>query len=131
MRVVPELSLALAGITRERPVADVGAVLPSGGVARLQELRTDATDGGVILRFRYVSEGFDPQAIAAQTVADDLHHLCVAHALPALREAGLEAGQVIISLADKPGEFGVADPEIRQVFEAFTINGDRCIWELF
>mgnify|MGYP003677213727 CR=1 FL=1 len=125
----PEPRVDSAGLMLS--VADEGIALPSGGVARMQEMRTDVFDGGMILRFRYVSDDFDPQTGTADSVTEDLHHLCVTHSLPVLRMAGLSPKQVIISLADQPGEFGVADPEIKQVFEAFTIHGDRCIWELF
>ncbi|MEB8386784.1 DUF6497 family protein [Rhodobacteraceae bacterium KMM 6894] len=132
MRVGPVFPQPLApAIARVQPIADEGIDLPSGGVARLHEVRTDASDDGMILRFRYVADGFDPQTGTVDSVTDDLHRLCVAHAVPALHNAGLTDGHVVISLADQPSEFGVDDPEIRQVFEAFTIQGDLCIWEFF
>lgn len=106
-------------------------VLPSGTRAQLHEVLTDASSGGVVLRFRYVADGFDPQTVSQDDLTIDLHHLCVAQALAHVRSMGIIPGQVVISLADKPGQFGVADPDIRQVFEAFTIHEDRCIWEMF
>ncbi|MEZ5913987.1 MAG: DUF6497 family protein [Paracoccaceae bacterium] len=39
--------------------------------------------------------------------------------------------QVIISLAEAPVEFGVAAPEVAQFFEAYSRDGDRCVWEVF
>ncbi|MCZ7675353.1 MAG: DUF6497 family protein [Roseovarius sp.] len=108
--------------------AEPGRVtLPSGLVAVLQEtIRED----GPVMRYRYVADGFDSGAPLAQ-VAADLEHLCAADAAPRAAAAGLEAARLVISLADRASEFGRADPQLRQVFEAFRLENGTCIWEAF
>lgn len=120
------IALALPVTAQDAPIA-----LPSGATAYLQEVLTDRPGSGLTYRFRFVSDGFAPQAGAVDKVVGDLEHLCTAYALPRLSEIGPRPGQVIISLGDRPSEFGVADSTVRQVFEAFTIMDDRCIWEMF
>jgi hypothetical protein len=38
---------------------------------------------------------------------------------------------VIVSLADRESEFGIYDEAVTQVFEAYRVEGGRCIWEMF
>jgi len=64
-------------------------------------------------------------------VMEDLDWLCVTYALPRLSNIGPQPGRVVISLADRPSEFGVYDPAVIQVFEAYRSEGDTCIWEMF
>ncbi|MCZ4352338.1 DUF6497 family protein [Roseovarius aestuarii] len=114
------------GSTSEAAIA-----LPSGGQVSLQEIITDYSVSGLILRFRFVQDRFDPARIDQDALSEDLLHLCDALAVPHVASTGISPGQIVISLADQPSEFAVADPNIRQVFEAFTIRDDRCIWEMF
>jgi len=55
----------------------------------------------------------------------------VTYALPRLSNIGPQPGRVVISLADRPSEFGVYDPAVIQVFEAYRSEVDTCIWEMF
>lgn len=98
--------------------------LPSGLEAHLQEvLRHDG-----VWRFRFVAPGFTRDA-GLETIAADLEHLCNAHALP--NAPGAAGARIIVSLADRPSEFGVLDPETTQVFEAYRVENGTCIWEAF
>lgn len=108
--------------------AEPGLVtLPSGLVAVLQEtIRED----GRVMRFRYVATGFDAAA-PLETVAADLDHLCAADAAPRAAAEGAGDARLVISLADKPSEFGRFDPDVRQVFEAYRLENGVCIWEAF
>ncbi|WP_272009398.1 DUF6497 family protein [Roseovarius sp. ZX-A-9] len=105
--------------------------LPSGLNARLQEVLTDRPGEGLVYRFRFVAEGFIPEAGQLETVLGDLTYLCTEYALTRISDIGPQPRQIIISLADKETEFGVADPTARQVFEAFAVEENTCIWELF
>lgn len=106
-------------------------MLPSGLDAGLHEGFIEVQpDGARWARFRYVvpaladGAGFD-------RVAQDFVALCEGQALPMLSEAGEEVAQIIVSLMDKPIEFGHSDPGSVQYFETFAIREGRCIWEEF
>lgn len=108
--------------------AESGRVtLPSGLEAVLQET---IHEEGPVLRFRYVAAGFDGTA-PLDAVAVDLEHLCAADAALRAHAAGVRDARLVISLADKPSEFGRFDPDIRQVFEAYRLENGICIWEAF
>ena len=105
--------------------------LPSGLEAALLEgfveLQPDGARWG---RFRYVmpalAEGADFDA-----VQQDFSALCEGQALPMLEAAGETVALVVVSLMDKPMEFGQSDPGTVQYFESFVIRDGRCIWEEF
>jgi len=105
--------------------------LPSGLEAALLEgfveLQPDGARWG---RFRYVmpalAEGADFDA-----VQQDFSALCEGQALPMLEAAGETGALVVVSLMDKPMEFGQSDPGTVQYFESFAIRDGRCIWEEF
>ena len=97
---------------------DEPLILPSGLKATLQERLTDRLDGEPAHRFRFVAPAFKGVGDVFEQVWDDLEYLCTNYALPRLAEDQTTPGQVIISLADRPSEFGVADPSVFQVFEA-------------
>lgn len=125
--ILPALVLGLAAAAQEEALR-----LPSGLEARFFEVLTDRpAGGGLIYRFRYVSEAFDadPEHLAA--LDDDLLWLCERHALPRISNIGPQPGQVVISLADRESAFGVYDPDVMQVFEAYRPEGGACIWEMF
>ncbi len=113
--------------------AQEGALrLPSGLEARLFEVLTDRPAGaGLVYRFRYVAPGFTAGAARLDSIAADLAWLCEEHALGRIANIGPQPGQVVISLADREAEFGVYDSAVAEVFEAYRIEGDRCIWEMF
>mgnify|MGYP005852612345 CR=1 FL=1 len=106
--------------------------LPSRLEAQLQEVLTDRpTGGGLTYRFRFVAEGFESDEGRLDQVMADLDWLCTHYALPRISNIGPQPGRIVISLADRPSEFGVYDPAVSQVFEAFIPLGDACIWEMF
>jgi len=106
--------------------------LPSGLEARPYEVLTNRpSGGGLIYRFRYVAEGFAAGAERFDEIGADLAWLCETHALPRVSNIGPQPRQVVISLADRESEFGVHDEAVTQVFEAYRIEGDHCIWEMF
>jgi hypothetical protein len=113
--------------------ASAGAevALPSGMEAALLEGFVEVQPDGVRWgRFRYVMPGL-ADGVAFERVQQDFAALCDATALPMLQAAGEEVAFVMVSLMDKPLEFGQSDPGTVQFFEMFTIRDGRCIWEDF
>ena len=105
--------------------------LPSGLEALLLEGFVEIQpDGARWARFRYVMPGLAAGA-AYDSVQMDFVTLCDAQALPLLASEGEDVSQVVVSLMDKPLEFGQSDPGTIQFFEMFTIRDNRCIWEEF
>lgn len=101
--------------------------LPSGANAQLHEIiATDAEE----IRLRYVSQGFDSQGADPDALLQDMTFLCETSSL-VQRNAGDTPQYVVVSLANRAAPFGVLDEEVRQVFEAFTVLDDSCIWEAF
>ncbi|MEM7598884.1 MAG: DUF6497 family protein [Pseudomonadota bacterium] len=98
--------------------------MPSGLTGYLHEVIADESAG--LYRFRFVAPAFSVAA-ALEVVAADLDHLCAEIALPEVPEGG----QIIVSLADQATEFGVANPDVTQVFEAYRAENGRCMWEEF
>jgi hypothetical protein len=105
--------------------------LPSGLEAALLEgfveLQPDGARWG---RFRYVMPAL-AQGADFDAVQQDFSALCEGQALPMLEAAGETVALVVVSLMDKPMEFGQSDPGTVQYFESFAIRDGRCIWEEF
>lgn len=125
------LPVCLLGVAASQAWADDGVHLSSGALAELQEHLIEQGDDGLVHRFRFVSAGFDPSAGTPEAVMADLTTLCTDYVLPALADTDIRPDLVIISIADHAVEFGVVNPEVRQVFEAFSIRDGTCIWEVF
>jgi len=106
-------------------------LLPSGLEARLLEVLTDRPGGGLTYRFRFVAEGFTGGEAALEMVMGDMDYLCQTYAATRLPGIGPMPNRIVISLADRSSEFGVFDPEVTQVFEAYSVQDGVCIWEMF
>ena len=61
----------------------------------------------------------------------DLEYLCNSYAVPRLSNIGPQPRQIVISIADQASEFGVINPDVTQVFEAYRLDQGGCIWEMF
>ena len=105
--------------------------VPSGQQIDLQEVLVEELGGETWLRFRFVAPQIarGPEAIDYDLAAPDMAHLCDAVALPYMTEHALTGQVIVVSLSDRALEFGAADPEATQYFEAFRALEDRCIWE--
>lgn len=84
---------------------------------------------GLTLRFRFLAPQIarDGDAMPFVTAEADMEHLCETYALPRLPEMGPQAGQIVITLMDRPVPFGTVMPEATQFFEAYRPEGDRCV----
>jgi hypothetical protein len=118
-------------VQEEAPAVPSIQDLPSGLSVTLQEFFVDTLpDGSNQARFRFVAPELGQGAGFAQVEAD-FPVLCENVAVPALAETRPDVAQVIISMAEKPMEFGATDPSTIQYFEAFRIENGSCIWEVF
>ncbi|SLN49426.1 hypothetical protein AQS8620_02109 [Aquimixticola soesokkakensis] len=112
---------------------DVAFAVPSGQPLTFYEVITDAPAMGLVYRYRFIA----PQLRALlmthsyEALEADLAHLCRSYALPRLSNVGPRPSQLIISLSEAETPFGEANPNIEQVFEAYSIDGDTCVWEPF
>ena len=111
-------------------------VAPSGMDLTLQETRVERHEGlgptsgsETWVRFRFLAPQIAETGYAG--VESDFLPLCEHFALPRLAALGTSADVVILSIEDRPVEFGVMDPEAVQVFESFRAGAGRCEWELF
>lgn len=108
--------------------------VPSGQEVSLLDVVLNAPGpDGLTARFRFVAPAIAKQGgtVDFETASADMIHLCQSYALPRISNVGPKPSQIVISMSDKPVPFGEAAPEITQFFEAYTVEGDACIWEAF
>lgn len=135
MPVLPSPVLAAlmlpAFLLGAKPLA--AADVPSGQAVVLHEVLVDVQDSVNWLRFRFVA----PQIAAGEAkivfevAGEDMMHLCQTFALPYMAEHALEADKIVISFMDRITEFGQADSDATQYFEAFRAESGTCIWDEF
>ena len=82
-------------------------------------------------RFRFLAPDLGQPGWQTEDIAGDFGWLCEVVALPALEQAGWDAAQVIISIADRPLAFGESVPDAVQYFEGFAVTDGTCVWEPF
>jgi hypothetical protein len=107
--------------------------VPSGQPISFLEVVTDRPGQGLVYRFRFVAPEIAREKGQAdfEMIGRDMEFLCATYALPRIASVGPVPNQVIISLSDRPTVFAEADTEATQFFEAYSIDGDACIWEPF
>ena len=104
---------------------------PSGLAMELHEfLLEPQADGALWARFRLVAPELG-RGVEFSRVEGDFPWFCETQALPRLRDAGAEAALAVISISSRLIPFGETAPDVVQFFEAFRLDGDRCIWEVF
>ena len=117
--------LALTGAA----YGDEVLVLPSGSQATLQEVITDVHGIGLAYRFRFIVPGLTAEVDYERAEAD-MAYLCQTYALSRLASIGPKPAQIVISLSDRPVEFGASAPDVVQFFEAYRPVDDMCVLEL-
>lgn len=108
--------------------------LPSGQSVTLVETIWNTTGPmGLVTRFRFLAPEINPASgsVSFEVAAEDIAWICQDFALKQVMDAGKAPSQIVISLEDRLVSFGEADPEATQFFEAFRIENDACIWEVF
>ncbi len=105
--------------------------LPSGVKAELLESFLDIKPDGTLTyaRFRFVAPGLVGEgAPDYESRLKDMDVLCRDYALPHVAVTPDRVDVIVISIADRPSEFGVADPETTQFFESYSVENGTCIW---
>lgn len=106
--------------------------LPSGRSVIWADTVNDAQGpDGLTFRFRFLAPWIAGGALDFDPVAVDMEHLCQTFAVPRIAITGPQPSEVVIVLMDRPVDFGVADPEATQFFEAYSLQDGTCIWEPF
>lgn len=110
-----------------------GQPLPSGQNVDLHEVILEDVAGEAVMRFRFVAPAISRAggSVSFSEAELDMVHLCETVALPYLAQHSVAAHHVVISLSDRFVEFGSSDPDTTQFFEAFRIENNSCIWEVF
>lgn len=105
--------------------------VPSGQAVELQEVLVDQMGSETWLRFRFVAPQIarDGGSIGYDLAGPDMAALCDMLAIPYIAEYALTGDVIVISLADRAVEFGTADPDATQFFDAYRLENGTCIWE--
>ena len=107
----------------------LGIPLPPDTASNGQGVNTTDPDEAAMLAPLGGEFGYKGAGLAVVSAA--LEPLCKAQALANAPNAEAEGATIIVSIGDKPSEFGVPDPDVVQVFEAYTVENGTCIWEVF
>lgn len=116
------------------PALAEAVAVPSGQPIEFIEVIKDAKGpAGETLRFRFVAPQIsrDGGTVSIEDSLADIGALCAEFVLPMVKKTAESPDQVIISLADRRVDFGVATPDATQIFEAYSVNDTHCIWEGF
>lgn len=84
-------------------------------------------------RFRFLAPAISRQGgtVDYPDVENDFGFLCRTTALPYLEDYAITSQVVVVTLLDRPVEFGTADAEATQFIEAFRVTSGACEWEAF
>jgi Family of unknown function (DUF6497) len=116
------------------PAEDTAPVdVPSGQpVTPLDVILNEPGPMGTAVRFRFIAPEIAPgKSISFDTATADMLDICTTYAMPRLDNPDTMPDQIIISLSDRDVPFGQTDPDATQFFEAYSIEGDACVWEMF
>ena len=110
---------------------DSSLPVPSGQPVHLSDVLLDNNPGELWVRFRFVAPkiGASVGRIGYDVASRDMEHLCHILAVPYVALHELQPSRVVISLSDRPVEFGDTAPDATQYFEAYRLEQSRCIWE--
>lgn len=111
--------------------AQMAVNVPSGQTVTLLEQRMD--EGQKVMRLRFVAPDIaNPLTRPSfEALSADLEMLCSEFGLKTLLKDSAKPAQIVVSLSSEPIEFGVSNTEIEQVFEAFSVQNDSCMLEMF
>ena len=105
--------------------------VPSGQPVTFHEMLWDRPGGGLIYRFRFVAPEIGQDGREYEDVEVDMQYLCETFALPRLAETGPQPSQIVISFSQDETEFGIANEDVIQFFEAYRVENETCILEFF
>ncbi|WP_457648169.1 DUF6497 family protein [Profundibacter sp.] len=107
--------------------------VPSGQPITFQDVIWEAEGDENTYRFRYIAPEIarDGGSVDFEQAEGDLRYLCEHSALPALTKQERPVDRIVITLSDRPVDFGKADPDATQFVDSYTPQGNNCIWEGF
>lgn len=137
MRIAPIARTTALALLITAPALAEGAggiALPSGReVAFHDVIWGEVGPGGLTVRFRFLEA--DLAAVVDATPYDeleaDMQFLCQDYALARIANTGPQPATIMVSISDRPVDFGAPDPAATQVFEAYRSEDGICIWEGF
>lgn len=111
--------------------AETSLPVPSGQPVHLSDVLLDNNPGELWVRFRFIAPkiGATVGRIGYDVASNDMEHLCQTLAVAYVAQHDLDPTLVVISLSDRPIQFGDAAPDATQFFEAYRLEQSRCIWE--
>ena len=111
--------------------AQMPITVPSGQVIEFFEQLVDEETGAVRLRFVAPDLAHPLKRPSFEDITLDLEMLCGELGLKTIRNNGLENTQIVISLSSERVDFGVMNSDVEHVFEAFSVENDTCMLEMF
>lgn len=126
---------ALAALISVPALAEGAEVaLPSGRAVVFHDvIWGEPGPSGLAVRFRFLEADLAQvlETIPYDEIEADMAFLCETYALDRIANTGPQPHTVMISISDRPVEFGEPAPDVTQIFEAYSPDGDSCYWEGF
>ena len=123
-------ALAVVSGCQEEPQAGLAVEVPSGRALSLIDVITNAPGpSGAAARFRFLAPGLASEDV--ESSLEDMQAICDGFALERTRGMVPEPQQIIITFMSAAVPFGEAAPDVVQFFEAFRVENDACVWEVF
>jgi hypothetical protein len=111
--------------------AQMAVAVPSGQSITFVEKRVDLESNIVRLRFIAPDLASPLTRPSFEAMSEDLEVLCADFGLKELLKDAPRPAQIVVSLSAELLEFGVTNTEVQQVFEAFSVQNETCMLEMF
>ncbi|WP_439143687.1 DUF6497 family protein [Planktotalea sp.] len=112
-------------------LAEQTVAVPSGQNVRFFEQLDEPENGIIRLRFIAPDLASPLKRPSFEDLTLDLEALCTEFGLNNLLQNEEQPKQIIVSLSAEPVEFGIANSDVEQVFEAFSVEKETCMLEMF
>lgn len=112
-------------------LAEQTVAVPSGQNVRFFEQLDEPENGIIRLRFIAPDLASPLKRPSFEDLTLDLEALCTEFGLNNLLQNEEQPEQIIVSLSAEPVEFGIANSDVEQVFEAFSVENETCMLEMF
>lgn len=123
--------ILVLGFVSSAAFAQSSITVPSNQEIELYETLNE-TDAKV-LRLRFVAPDLASpmKRPSFDALSEDFQVLCDTFGLAQAQKLDVSPDQIVISLSAKPVEFGIAQTEVEQIFEAFSVQNETCMLEMF
>lgn len=121
-------------VSAAAPAEAAEVSLPSGRAVVFHDvIWGEPGPAGLAVRFRFLDADLAQvlDAVPYEEIEADMAFLCETYALDRIANTGPQPHTVMISISDRPVDFGEPDPEATQIFEAYSPDNGRCYWEGF